>query len=115
MSSALGIAVQVDHTVVAAIPKVGPALSAAIAAGITALQNLNIDVANAVNAVGNTPAQVVQQLQGLSAAADALQAQVMPFVKAGANDISEVDTALVQSVAALTGLTVSSASPPAAS
>lgn len=105
VATVLGIAMEVDHDVVAAIPEVGPALSAAIAAGITALQNLNTDVANAVNAVGNTPAQVVQQLQGLSAAADTLQTQAAPFITAGKADLAAVDAALVKSVAALTGVT----------
>jgi hypothetical protein len=54
----------------------------------------------------------VAQLQGLSAAADTLQAQAAPFIKAGAADVSAIDTALVQSVAALTGVTTAA---PAAS
>jgi hypothetical protein len=105
VSTVPGIAMQVDQDVVAAVPGVGPAVSVAIAAGITALQNLNTDVSNAVKAVGNTPAQVVAQLQGLSAAADTLQAQAAPFIQAGAADASAIDAALVQSVAALTGVT----------
>lgn len=97
----LGLAMVVDTTAVALI---SPPLSAAIAAGITGLQNLHTDVSNAVTAVGNTGPMIAAQLAGLSAAADTLHAQALPFVSVISADVSTVSKDAVAAAAAATGV-----------
>jgi hypothetical protein len=101
VATILGVAMAVDMTVVEGV---SPPLAAAIAAGITGLQNLHTDVSAAVTAVGNTGPMIAQQLAGLSAAADALHTQAAPFIAAISVDAGAVDKAVVASAALATGL-----------
>lgn len=107
----LGLAMAVDQTAVALI---SPPLSAAIAAGITGLQNLHTDVSAAVTAVGNTGPMIAAQLAGLSAAADTLHTQALPFISVIGADVSTVSHEAVAAAAAATGVAAALAATPAA-
>ncbi len=91
------------QTVLAKASDFDPALVALIQTGVTALQEIQADVASGLQAAGaDTVAAVTASIGNMNAQLTTLSAQVAPLYQVVANDASQVSADAVAAVKALT-------------